>query len=153
MRVRLGYPTVSEEIEIFERQQMRHPIESLEAVVEVKELLEAMEAIKKVYISAAVKKYVLDLVTHTRENQDVYLGVSPRGSLTLFRTGQAKAAMEGRDFVLPDDVKKLAVSVLAHRVIVAPSARLRELSAERIVHEILDNTPVPGGDYDVSRKS
>jgi MoxR-like ATPase len=87
-------------------------------------------------------------VNRTRLNQDVYLGASPRGSLALFRTAQAMAAMEGRNFVLPDDVKKLAVAVMAHRVIVGPAARLRDLSAERIVQEILENTSVPGGDYE-----
>ncbi len=151
MRVRLGYPAPPDEIEILTRQQLRHPIESLESVITVKELLSAMESIKKIYVSAAVKQYVVDLVNHSRQNQDVYLGASPRGSLTLFRAGQALAAMKGRDYVLPDDIKALAVSVMAHRVIVGPAARLRELSAERIVQEILENTAVPGGDYQTHR--
>jgi MoxR-like ATPase len=90
----------------------------------------------------------VDLVTRTRQNNDVYLGASPRGSLGLFRTAQAHAALGGRDFVLPDDIKALAAPVLAHRIIVSPAARLRELSAERIVAEILDKLPVPGGDYE-----
>ena len=148
MRVRLGYPNPTEEIEVLERQQLRHPIEVLEAVIEVDELLEAMETIKKIFVSLPVKRYVVDLMNRTRLNQDVYLGASPRGSLALFRTAQAMAAMEGRNFVLPDDVKKLAVAVMAHRVIVGPAARLRDLSAERIVQEILENTSVPGGDYE-----
>jgi MoxR-like ATPase len=152
LRVRLGYPDTPDEIEILERQQLRHPIETLEEVIEVKELLEAMDEIKTIYVSPAVKKYIVDLVNRTRQNQDIYLGASPRGSLTLFRAGQARAAMDGRDFVLPDDVKQLAAPVMAHRIIVAPAARLRELSAERIVQEILENTPVPGGDYEEPRK-
>jgi MoxR-like ATPase len=152
MRVRLGYPNPTEEIEVLERQQLRHPIEVLEAVIEVDELLEAMETIKQIFVSLPVKRYVVDLVNRTRLNQDVYLGASPRGSLALFRTGQAMAAMEGRNFVLPDDVKKLAVAVMAHRVIVGPAARLRDLSAERIVQEILENTSVPGGDYEAPRR-
>jgi MoxR-like ATPase len=147
MRVRLGYPTQSDEIEILDRQQLRHPIETLEAVIAIEELLDVMEGIKTVYISKPVKRYMVDLVNRTRQSPDVYLGASPRGSLALFRTGQALAALAGRDFVLPDDVKSLAVSVLAHRVIVGPAARLRELSAEKIVEEILENLPVPGGDY------
>jgi len=152
LRVRLGYPNPSDEIEVLERQQLRHPIESLAPVIKVSDLLAAMEAIKKIYVSALVKRYVVDLVNRTRQNNDVYLGASPRGSLGLFRTGQVRAAMKGRDFVLPDDIKALAVPVLAHRIIVSPAARLRELSAERIVAEILDNLPVPGGDYEAPIK-
>jgi len=150
MRVRLGYPNPTEEIEVLDRQQLRHPIETLEAVIEVGELLEAMEEIKKIYVSESIKRYAVDLINRTRENNDVYLGASPRGSLALYRTGQASAALAGRDYVLPDDVKKLAVPVLGHRVIVGPAARLRELSAEKIVQEILEELPVPGGDYQVA---
>jgi MoxR-like ATPase len=147
MRVRLGYPNMADEVEILERQQLRHPIETLESVITVNELQTIMEEIKTVYVSRPVKRYLVDLVNRTRQSPDVYLGASPRGSLALFRTGQAAAALAGRDFVLPDDIKNLAVSVLAHRVIVGPAARLRELSAEKIVEEILENLPVPGGDY------
>ena len=106
-----------------------------------------MEAIKKIYVSKPVKRYLVDLVNQTRQSADVYLGASPRGSLALFRTGQAVAALAGRDFVLPDYIKSLAVPVLAHRVIVGPAARLKELTAEKIVEEILETLPVPGGDY------
>jgi MoxR-like ATPase len=147
MRVRMGYPNPAEEIEVLDRQQLRHPIETLETVVEVKELLEAMDEIRKVFVSELVKRYVVDLINRTRDNPDVYLGASPRGSLALFRTGQALAALAGRDYVLPDDIKELAVPVMAHRVIVGPAARLRELSAEKIVEEILETLPVPGGDF------
>jgi MoxR-like ATPase len=147
LRVRLGYPNQADEIEILERQQLQHPIELLESVISVEELQEVMQEIKKIYVSKPVKRYMVDLVNRTRQSADVYLGASPRGSLALFRTGQAVAALAGRDFVLPDDIKSLAVPVLAHRVIVGPAARLRELSAEKIVEEILENLPVPGGDY------
>jgi len=148
LRVRLGYPNSKDEIEILNRQQLRHPIEALKPVIKVKELIEAMEGIKEVFVSDAIKRYLVDLTKHTRQNADVYLGASPRGSLALFRTGQVAAALAGRDYVLPDDIKRLAVPVLAHRVIVGPAARLRELSAEKIVQEILETTPVPGGDYE-----
>ena len=153
LRVRLGYPNPSDEIEILDRQQLHHPIEDLKSVIEVEELQDAMEVIKKVYVSLAIKRYLVDLINRTRQNADVYLGASPRGSLGLFRTSQVTAAMAGRDYVLPDDIKKLAVPVLAHRVIVGPAARLKDLSAERIVVEILEKTPVPGGDFtSTSRK-
>ncbi len=147
MRVRLGYPNQSDEIEILDRQQLRHPIETLEAVISIEELRVVMNEIKNVFVSIPIKRYLVDLVNRTRQSPDVYLGASPRGSLALFRTGQAVAALAGRDFVLPDDIKSLAVPVLAHRVIVGPAARLRELSAEKIVEEILESLPVPGGDY------
>jgi MoxR-like ATPase len=152
LRVRLGYPSSMDEIEILNRQQFRHPIETLKSVIKVVELKEAMEEIKNVFVSDAIKRYVVELTKRTRQNADVYLGASPRGSLALFRTGQVAAALAERDYVLPDDIKRLAVPVLAHRVIVGPAARLRELSAEKIVQEILDNTPVPGGDYEASSR-
>lgn len=152
LRVRLGYPNPKDEIEILNRQQLRHPIEILKSVINVDELKEAMEDIKKVYVSNAIKSYVVELTNRTRQHADVYLGASPRGSLGLFRTGQAVAALAGFDYVLPDDIKWLAVPVLAHRIIVGPAARLRELSAEKIVQEILDKTPVPGGDYEASSR-
>ncbi|HSB02284.1 MAG TPA: MoxR family ATPase [Anaerolineales bacterium] len=152
LRVRLGYPTPTEEMKILNAQQIRHPIEELEAIVKVDSLLKAIAQIRKVYVSPAVQRYVIDLVGRTRQSGDVYLGASPRGSLALFRTGQARAALQGRDHVLPDDIKTLAVPVLGHRIIVSPAARLRELSADRIVQEIIYNAPVPGGDYQASAK-
>ena len=151
LRVRLGYPNATDEIEILDRQQLRHPIETLESVITVEELQAAMEEIKKIYVSLPVERYIVDLVNRTRQNTDVYLGASPRGSLALYRTGQTVAALKGRDYVLPDDIKDLAASVLAHRIIVGPAARLRELSAEKIVQEILESLPVPGGDYQATK--
>ncbi|RME91345.1 MAG: MoxR family ATPase [Anaerolineae bacterium] len=149
LRVRLGYPSPADEIRIMEEQQLTHPIEHIEAVVGTEEVLEAIRSVRHIYVSPAVKRYIVELTGRTRHSEDVYLGASPRGSLALFRTGQARAALRGRDFVLPDDIKALAVPVLAHRIILAPAARLRELSAERIVREILYSVPVPGGDYRV----
>jgi len=147
LRVRMGYPSASEEIRVLSGQQLRHPIEALKSVVKVKELLNAIEGIRQIHVSHAIQKYIVDLVARTRQSSDVYLGASPRGSLSLFRAGQARAALLGRDHVLPDDIKVLATAVLGHRVIVSPAARLRELSADRIVQEIVQNTPVPGGDF------
>ncbi|HSG44429.1 MAG TPA: MoxR family ATPase [Anaerolineales bacterium] len=147
MRVRMGYPTASEEMKILNGQQFRHPIETLKPVVKVKDLLAAVKSVREVFVSPAIQKYVIDLVGRTRQSNDVYLGASPRGSLALFRAGQARAAMHGRDHVLPDDIKAMVVPVLGHRVIVSPAARLRELSADRIVEEVLHSSPVPGGDY------
>ncbi len=147
MRIRLGYPETEDEIRILERQQFRHPIEELEQVASVEELLEAQEAVRAVYVAPRLKRYIVDLTRRTREYPDVYLGASPRGSLTLYRAGQARAAIHGRDFVLPDDIKALAIPALGHRVIVGPTARMRDVTAEQIVEEILRQVPVPGGDF------
>jgi MoxR-like ATPase len=147
LRVRMGYPNPAEEMRVLSEQQLRHPIQALEAVVKGDELLQAIEEIRQVYVSPAIQRYIIDLVGRTRQSGDVYLGASPRGSLALFRAGQARAALQGRDHVLPDDIKALAVPVLGHRIIVSPAARLRELSADRIVQEIVYTAPVPGGDY------
>jgi MoxR-like ATPase len=147
LRVRLGYPALMDEIHVLEQQQLKHPIDSLKPVFSSAEVIAAEEAVRSIFVSAPVKRYIVDLVTRTRQSTDVYLGASPRGSLSLFRAGQARAALAGRDFVLPDDIKALAQSVLAHRVIVTPAARLREVSAERIVQEITASTNVPGGDF------
>jgi len=112
-------------------------------VISVEELLAAQEAIKSVHVSQSLREYIVRLVRRTRDHSDVYLGASPRGSLALFRGGQARAALEGRDFVLPDDIKALAVSALAHRLILAPGARLREQKSEAVVTQLLEEIPVP----------
>jgi MoxR-like ATPase len=146
MRIRLGYPSKEDEIRVLERQQFQHPFQELEQMVSAEELTEMQEAVKTVFVSPAVKQYIVDLTNQTRAHNEVYLGASPRGSLALYRTGQARASILGRDYVLPDDIKILAVSTLAHRVILGPGARLRDLSAQQVVEEILNSVPVPGGD-------
>lgn len=146
VRVRLGYPSSEDEIKILDSQQYRHPFEEISQVVDVEQLNGAQEAIKGVFVSPALKKYILEIVEQTRKHPEVYLGASPRGSLALYRTSQARAAMDGRDFILPDDIKALAVPTLSHRVILGPGARLRDINAEQIVNEILQAVTVPGGD-------
>jgi MoxR-like ATPase len=147
LRLRLGYPSISDEIRVLGDQQLRHPLETLKSVVKLKQILQAIEDVKHIYVSAAIKRYVVELTTHTRQSSDVYLGASPRGSLALVRAGQARAAMSGRDYVLPDDIQALATAVLAHRIIVSPAARLRDLSSDRIVQEAIRATSVPGGEF------
>jgi MoxR-like ATPase len=115
-------------------------------VIEVEELTQMQKAVRQVHIAPAVKRYIVELVRATRENADVYLGASPRGSLGLFKAGQAWAAILGRDYVLPDDIKAMADHVLAHRILVNPSARLRDITSSQIVQEILKTVTVPGGD-------
>ena len=150
LRLKLGYPAKADETRVLERQQYKHPFDELTNAVTVDDLFAAQEAVKAIYVAPAIKDYIVELSNHTRNHSDVYLGASPRGSLALFRTAQARAAMQNRDYVLPDDVKALALPALAHRVILGPAARLRDLTTDSIVQEILKKTPVPGGD--LSRK-
>lgn len=147
LRLRLGYPNASDEMRIMSDQQLQHPIDQLKPVVGADEVLQAAEAVKQIYVSQAVRRYIVELCTRTRRSSDLYLGASPRGSLSLARAGQARAALDGRDYVLPDDIKALAVSILAHRIIVSPAARLRDISSDRIMQEIIAETPVPGGAF------
>lgn len=144
LRIQLGYPSKEEEVEILDRQQYIHPIEQLEQAVSVDELSAAQEAIKEVYLDTLVKEYVVEIVRNTRIHPDVYLGASTRGALSIYRLGQARAAMFGRDYVLPDDVKALAEPALSHRIIVGPAARIKDVEPASIVQDILDNLPVPG---------
>jgi MoxR-like ATPase len=146
MRLEIGYPDLDQEMRILDMQQYRHPIETLEAIVEVEDVLEAQEAIKDVYVAPAVKEYIVRLSEQTRRHPDIYLGASPRGSLYLYRTGQARAASLGRDYVLPDDIKRLAKPVLSHRLILSPNARLRDVTREDILDEILENLVIPEGE-------
>ena len=143
LRIKLGYPDLRDEVEILDRQQFTHPVNSLEAVASVEDLLEAQEAIKSVFVSPVVKEYIVRLVQKTRSHNDIFLGASPRGSLTLYRAGQARAAIMGRDFVLPDDIKAIAPSTLSHRLILSPSARLRNVAAEDVLRTALEEVPMP----------
>jgi len=147
LRVRMGYPNMSDEVHILEMQQIQHPYDLINTVVSEEKLLKEIDAIKKIYVSEPIKRYIVDLVSQTRHNDDLYLGASPRGSLALYRTGQALAFLRGRNYVLPDDIKNMAPFVLAHRVIVSPASRLREISSSKIIEEILENIPVPGGTF------
>lgn len=145
MRISLGYPGRADEMAILERQKIVHPIESLGQVAEVEELLALQRAVReRVYVDGLIREYIVAVVTATRDHPDVYLGASPRGSLALFRTGQARAALRGQDFVTPDDVKALAEAALAHRLIVKASARLKNVTPSAIIAEVLDSVPVPG---------
>ncbi len=144
MRIQLGYPTPTEEMTVLTSQQYEHPIQNVYQVVSVQELLAAQQAVREVYVAEEIKRYIIDLVGASRQHPDVYLGSSPRGSLALFRTSQARAAMAGRDYVIPDDVKALAEVTLAHRIIIGPAARIKDISSRTVVQDILAATPVPG---------
>ncbi len=145
LRIQLGYPAPNEEIAVLSSQQYEHPLQSVYQVVSAQELVAAQQAVRGVYGADEIKRYIVDIVTRTRQHPDVYLGSSPRGSLALFRCSQTRAAMAGRDYIIPDDVKALAEVTLAHRIIVGPAARIKDVSSRVIVQEILTQTPVPGG--------
>ncbi len=150
VRLKLGYPELSDEINILERQQFQHPVNELQQVAGADELSQTQEAVKSVYVAPGIKRYIVEITHQTRQHPDVYLGASPRGSLALFRTGQARAAIQGRDYVLPDDIKALVKPALSHRVILGPAARLRDLSGEQVLDEVITKVPVPGGDMKAS---
>jgi MoxR-like ATPase len=142
LRINMGYPDKRSEIAILGAQQFSHPINSLQQVVTQEELLAAQAAVRQVYASEAIKEYIVNLVTTTRHHPDVYLGVSPRGSLALYKTSQALAAIRRRDYVIPDDVKYLAQPTMAHRLIIGPAARIKNVDPKEVVQDILSSVPV-----------
>ena len=144
LRISLGYPSNEAETVMLDRQQFSHPVTRIEQVVSAEELIQAQRQIREVLINDLVKEYIVRLVNATRKHPDVYLGASPRGSIALYRTGQARAAILGRDYVIPDDIKALAQVTLAHRLIISPSARIKNVDPRAVIQEILDSTPVPG---------
>jgi len=144
LRIHLGYPSQTDEVLIMEAQQLAHPIDSLEQVTDPNEILSIQRAIKEVYVDPLIKQYIAALVDTTRRHESVYLGASPRGSLALYRTSQARALLDGRDFVTPDDVKELAHATLGHRLIVSPSARVKDVATTDIIEGCLARVPVPG---------
>ncbi|MFN8483390.1 MAG: MoxR family ATPase [Anaerolineae bacterium] len=144
VRLALGYPTRDAEMAIMDAQRVSHPVEALEQVVSAEDLLQAQTLIKDVHVSDLIKEYIVGLVGASRQHPDAYLGASPRGSLALYKTSQARAALQSRDYVIPDDVKALAEATLAHRIIVSPSARIKSVDARTIVEDLLRTVPVPG---------
>ncbi|MBF8264333.1 MAG: MoxR family ATPase [Dehalococcoidia bacterium] len=144
LRLSLGYPSAADEITIIEKQQFVHPIDSLDQVADTNDLIRLQDAAKQVHVDTLVKEYIVSLVEATRKHPSIYLGASPRGSLSLFRLSQARALLEGRDYALPDDIKNLAEPTLAHRLIVNSSARIQGNTGRTVVAEILESVPVPG---------
>ncbi|HXI46776.1 MAG TPA: MoxR family ATPase [Candidatus Acidoferrales bacterium] len=147
LRIRLGYPQPVEEVVILDEQKRHHPIDELEVVCSVEELRELQDAIREVYVDPTVSDYIVRLVNATRNHPDVYLGASPRGSIALYRAGQALAGLMGRDYVIPDDVKALAEAALAHRIIVKTSSSIHDVGPVQIVRELLETVPIGPGAY------
>ena len=143
LKIKMGYPTAQQEIEVLRRAENRQPIQEIEAVMSVEELLKLQQHVKKVYVEDGVKSYIVDIARATRNHQNVYLGVSPRASIALMKAAQAYAFMQNRDFVKPDDIKYLAPFVFAHRLILAPEARYEGVQPEDIIKEVIQHIYVP----------
>lgn len=143
VRLSLGYPSFDDEGKMLERLQRGHPVDQLEPVVTPADMIAAQKAVREVYVDEKVRNYILEIVHGTRLHDDVALGGSPRASLALFRTAQAVAAMRGNNFVLPDDVKRMAAPVLTHRLVLKPESRLRKITPAAVVEEVIAEVPVP----------
>jgi MoxR-like ATPase len=143
MRFSLGYPSMEEELTMLGLLEQGNPLDLLEPVVSAEELVAAQQAVRQIHVDPKVRRYITQIVQDTRSCEELALGASPRASLALFRTAQALAAVSGRNFAQPDDVKQLAAPVLTHRLILRPESRLRKVTAADIVNEIVGRVPVP----------
>ncbi len=143
MNIKLGYPKPADEVNILDSHQLHHPLEDLTQIMSAEELVLIQQQIKSVHVDPSIREYIVGIANATRNHANIYLGVSPRGSLALFRAAQALAAMRGRGYVIPDDVKLLAKPTLGHRIIVTPAARVRAITSSAILDEILQSVAVP----------
>jgi MoxR-like ATPase len=143
MRIHMGYLAPEEEVMVLDRQMKQHPIYSVKPVVQLDEVLTMQEHVKSVHIDQSLKQYLVELVWATRGHPMLSLGASPRASLGLLRAGQARAAIQGRSYVLPDDIKIVAPAILCHRIFLKPEARVRQANAHQLVAQVLDEVPVP----------
>jgi MoxR-like ATPase len=144
IKLHIGYLETSEEVAMLDRFQQTSPLDALAPVTDAREIAFCQFACAAVHCDPAVKDYAVRLVRRTRQHPDVSLGASPRGSLGLFHASQANAAVAGRDYVIPDDVKELAPLVLNHRIMLRPNAELRGVTSNSVIDEVLDSEPVPG---------
>jgi MoxR-like ATPase len=144
IRLELGYPSVQDEKAIMERQRDGHPVIELDQVCEPSDVLELQDAVREIYIDVLVQEYIVSIMNATRTHDSVYLGASPRGSLALQRLGQARAIIDGRDFVLPDDIKALVYPALGHRIILNAQARVKGATTQQTLEDCLQRLPVPG---------
>jgi MoxR-like ATPase len=143
MKIVIGYPTVEEENAIMLRFQHTNPLDTLQPVVEAADILAMQAQVRQVRVEESVRRYIVDVARATREHKDVLVGVSPRGTMALYHTVQALAAIRGRDYVIPDDVKYLAPNVLTHRIIINPKTRLRGRTQADVITDIVETVAVP----------
>lgn len=143
MKISMGYPKRDEEIDILERQTHGQPIDEIDAVISLEELITLQTNAKNVTVDDALKRYIVEIIARTRHHHDIYLGVSPRGSLGLYKAAQAYALLNGRSYVIPDDVKYLAPYVISHRIILKPEAKFAHVQVNKVVEEIIKGVVVP----------
>ncbi len=143
MSIQLGYPQATDEMNILDSQQHHHPLDDLTQIITAEELVQIQGQVRMIHVDQSIREYIVAIANATRNHTNIYLGVSPRGSLALFRASQALAAMRGRGYVIPDDIKLLARPTLAHRIIVSPAARVRSITSDAILEEILQSVAVP----------
>lgn len=143
IRLSLGYPGMEEEARMLQRMQHGHPIEDINPVVSAADWVACQDAVREVHVDDKVRKYLLEIIHGTRMHDDIQLGGSPRASIALFRTAQALAVIQGRNFVLPDDIKRMVQPVLGHRIILRPESRLRKVTVASLLHEIVSEVRVP----------
>ena len=144
MNIKLGYPKVSDEMNILDTHQFHHPLDDLEQIMAAEELVVIQKQVKSIHVDPSIREYIVAIANATRNHNNIYLGSSPRGSLALYRASQALAAIRGRGYVIPDDVKLLTKPTLAHRIIITPAARVRAITSSAVLDEILQSVPVPG---------
>ncbi len=144
-RMSIGYPSVEAELAMMDTHGSSSPLEDVEPVADAREVAKLIETVRTVHVSDPVRRYVVDLIGATRTSPDLRLGASPRATLHLLRAARSAAALDDRDFVLPDDVQGLAVAVLSHRLLPTAEAQIARRTPERVVEELLDSIPVPGG--------
>ncbi|WP_245741881.1 AAA family ATPase [Anaerobacillus arseniciselenatis] len=142
-KFKIGYPSHEDEMEVLTRVEKQHPIESLEAVLSLEELLQMQREVTEVYVDESVKSYIISIVKETREHNSVYLGASPRGSIALMKTAQAYAFVQGREYVIPDDIKFLSPYVLGHRIILNSDSKFANVSTRTVVNEIIQRVKIP----------
>jgi MoxR-like ATPase len=145
LRMELGYPRPAEEVEVLNRQQVQHPIELVESVVDTEEIIELQGLVRRVFLEDSLKEYIVRLVNATRTHSEVELGASPRGSIAIMRLSQALATLEARDYVIPEDIRAVAIPALGHRLTLSPDRQLRGTSPAAIIREILEANPAPLG--------
>jgi MoxR-like ATPase len=143
-RLAIGYPSADAELAVLDHHGAGHPLDDLEPVSDGLEVAKLIQAVRNVHVAESVRRYAIDLVTATRDNRDLRLGASPRATLHLLRTGRAAAALDGRDYVLPDDLQTLAVPVLAHRLLLSAEAQVARRTTISVVEEVVASVPVPG---------
>jgi MoxR-like ATPase len=143
MRIAIGYPQLADEAKMLTEQTLEPPLDTLQPVTSAEELLTAVEEARRIFVEESLNRYVVALLRHTRSDPRLYLGASPRSGIALLRVAKSRALLDGRDFVGPDDVKAVAVPVLAHRLILAPEARAAGLTGVDLVREAVEKTPVP----------